>query len=70
MGKIIKKRGTMSSYVIPTPKPTKKLLRNLPTIITRKGTQNSQKGKIGEATRTLEELRRTFYTYMKDSYKV
>jgi hypothetical protein len=35
-GKITKERGTTSSCVIPTTKPTKKLLRNLPTKIARK----------------------------------
>jgi hypothetical protein len=49
--------------VISTTNPAKKLLENLPTKIRRKGSENSQNGKIEEASRTLEESHRTFYTY-------
>jgi hypothetical protein len=59
-GRITKKRAISSSCVTPTPKPSKKLLRNLTTKFTRKGFGNIQKGKIRESTRTLEESRQTF----------
>jgi hypothetical protein len=48
----------------------KKYPQNFPTEIPRKGPENHQKGKAGEAQTSLDEPRRIIYTYMKGSYKV
>jgi hypothetical protein len=52
-GKVTKKRGTWSSCVTPTSNPAKKRLQNSATIIPRKGSENHQKGKMGETTKAL-----------------
>jgi hypothetical protein len=52
-GKVTKKRGTRSSCVTPTPNLAKKRLQNSATKIPRKGSENHQKGKIGETTKAL-----------------
>jgi hypothetical protein len=52
-GNVTKKRGTRSSCVTPTPNPAKKHLQNSATKIPRKGSENHQKGKMGETTKAL-----------------
>jgi hypothetical protein len=68
-GKITKKRGTPTSYVIPKKNPTKKHLQKLLTKIPRKSSENHQKEKKGETQSNLEEPRRIIYTYHEGSYK-
>jgi hypothetical protein len=58
--------------------PLKEIWREMPsnrrierrTKIPRKGSENYQKGKMGEAQSSLEEPRRIIYTYQRGSYKV
>jgi hypothetical protein len=52
-GKVTKKRGTRSSCVTPRPNPAKKCLQNSAKKIPRKGSENHQKGKMGETTKAL-----------------
>jgi hypothetical protein len=47
--------------VIPNTNPATKHLQNLPTKITRKGSENHQKGRMREASRTLWESHQTLY---------
>jgi hypothetical protein len=61
--KITKHRGTVSSYVTSNKNPAKKRRQNFPPEIPRKGPENHQKGKMGEAQTSLEEPRWIIYTY-------
>jgi hypothetical protein len=69
-GKIIKKRGTPTSCVIPKTNPVKKHLQDLSTKIPRKGSENHRKRQTGETQSSLEEPRRIIYTYHEGLYKV
>jgi hypothetical protein len=69
-GKVTKKRGTRSSCVTPTTNATKKCLQNSTTKFSRKGSENHQKGKMEETTKTLRNHTRSSIHTKKGSYKV
>jgi hypothetical protein len=64
------KRTTKGSIIHPPPNPKEKGLKITPRKLPRKGSENHQKGKMGETHPRLEEPRRIIYTYQRGSYKV
>jgi hypothetical protein len=67
---ITSKRTTKVSCKHPPPNPKEKGLKATTRKSPRKGSENHQKGKIGETQSSLEESRWIIYTYDEGSYKV
>jgi hypothetical protein len=58
------------SCIHPPSNPKEKGLETTTRKSPRKGSENHQKGKMGETQSSLEEPRRIIYTYHEGSYKV
>jgi hypothetical protein len=58
----------VQAYIPPNPKV--KSLESATRKSPIKGSENHQKGKMGETHQSLEEPRRIIYTYHEDSYKI
>jgi hypothetical protein len=69
-GKITKKRGTPTSCVIPKTNPAKKHLQKLLTKISRKSSENHQKGKWERQQIDLRNHAESSIHAKKDSHKV